>query len=198
MKPSSSSSSSRLLEITVISGENLLDNRKQPVKKNAFVNIKAESSTCNAQTTKMDKEGGSFPMWNEKLIVDLPMHARHLTMEVQCKASSGIKTIGIAKVPTSDFTGGFLPEDYLHFLSYRLRDGKGEKNGIINFSLRVKNAPPQSSQSAGCAAAYSRQWTTAPVGMRSSYNSSSGVVTGMPVYPGNFSGNITNLMANKF
>ncbi|XP_055817412.1 BON1-associated protein 2-like isoform X2 [Solanum dulcamara] len=176
-----SSSSSRLLEVTVISGENLLDNRKQPVKKNTFVNIKSESYSCNLQTTKMDKEGGSFPRWNEKLIVDLPMHARHLTVEVQCKTSSGIKTIGIAKVPTSDFIGGFLPEDYLHFLSYRLRNEKGEKNGIINFSVRVKNAaPPQSA--AGCAATYKQQWTD----MGSSYNCSYGVVTGMPVYPESF------------
>ncbi|KAG5626870.1 hypothetical protein H5410_012088 [Solanum commersonii] len=137
-----SSSSSRLLEVTVISGENLLDNRKQPVKKNAFVNIKSESYSCNLQTTKMDKEGGGFPKWNEKLIVDLPMHARHLTVEVQCKSSSGIKTIGIAKVPTSDFIGGILPEDYLHFLSYRLRNEKGEKNGIIIFLLGLRMRRP--------------------------------------------------------
>ncbi|XP_060169142.1 BON1-associated protein 2 [Lycium barbarum] len=179
MKPSSSSFS-RVLEITVISGENLHENRKQPVKKNAFVNIKTDNSSCNVQTTRMDKEGGSFPAWNEKLIVDLPMHARHLTVEVQCKNSSGIKTVGIARVPTSDFIGGFLPEDYLHFLSYRLRDVKGEKNGIINFSVRVKNAPPRTTS---CAAAYSRQWTVEPVAMGSK-NGSCGVVTGIPMYPG--------------
>ncbi|KAM3397661.1 BON1-associated protein 2 [Capsicum galapagoense] len=196
MKPSSLSSSysSRLLEIMVISGENLLDNRKQSIKKNAFVNVKAEFSTCNIQTTKMDKEGGCFPTWNEKLIVDMPMHARHLTMEVQCKTSSGIKTIGIAKIPTSDFIGGFFPEDYLHFLSYRLRNEKGEKNGIINFSLRVQNAPPLSSQSAGCAAAYSQQWKAPATGTGSTY----GVVMGMPVYPGSLPNSITDLMVNKF
>ncbi|PHT79557.1 hypothetical protein T459_17609 [Capsicum annuum] len=121
-----SSSSALLLEITVISYENLLDNRKQPIKKNAFVNIKTESTTCNEQTKKMDKESKSFSTWNEKLIVDMPMHARYLTMEVQCKTSSGIETIGIAKVPTFDFIGGFLSKDYLHFLSYRLRNEKVE------------------------------------------------------------------------
>ncbi|KAM3307962.1 hypothetical protein P3S67_009706 [Capsicum chacoense] len=92
-----SSSSARLLEIIVISYENLLDNRKQPIKKNAFVNIKTESTTCNEQRKKMDKESKSFSTWNEKLIVDMPMHARYLTMEVQCKTSWGIETIGIAK-----------------------------------------------------------------------------------------------------
>lgn len=189
---SSSSSSSRLLEVTVISGENLLDNRKQPVKKNVFVNIKTDSYSSNLQTTKLDKEGGSNPTWNEKLIVDLPMHASHLTVEVQCKNSSGIKTVGIARVPTSDFIGGFLPEDYLRFLSYRLRDEKGKKNGIINFSVRVKNAPPGPPQSAaGCAAAYSLQWTAAPVNRGSSW----GVATGVPVYSGSFLG---NSMAKRF
>ncbi|TMW81947.1 hypothetical protein EJD97_007321 [Solanum chilense] len=195
MKPLSSS---RLLEITVISGENLLDNRNRLIKKNAFVNIKTESYSCNLQTTKLDKEGGGFPKWNEKLIVDLPMHARHLTVEVQCKNSSGIKTVGIAKVPTSDFIGGILPEDYLHFLSYRLRNEKGEKNGIINFSVRVKNAAPApapSQSAAGCAAAYTQQWKAAPVDMGSSYNGSCGIVTGLPVYPGNFLG---NSMAKRF
>ncbi|XP_016466274.1 BON1-associated protein 2-like [Nicotiana tabacum] len=178
MKPSSSLS--RALEITVISGENLRQNRTQWVKKNAFVNIKTDSSS-NIQTTRMDKEGGNFPMWNEKLIVNMPMHARYLTVEVQCKTSSGIKTIGIARVPTSDFIGGFLPEDYLHLLSYRLRDEKGEKNGIINFSVKVKNAQ---SYTAGCATAYSQQWMATPVAMGS--NASGGVVTGIPVYPGSY------------
>ncbi|PHT53495.1 BON1-associated protein 2 [Capsicum baccatum] len=91
-----------------ISYENLLDNRKQPIKKNAFVNIKTKSTTCNEQTKKMDKEGN--------------------------------KTVGIAKVPTFDFIGGFLSEDYLHFLSYGLRNEKGEKNGLISFFVMVKNA----------------------------------------------------------
>ncbi|OIT31064.1 PREDICTED: BON1-associated protein 2 [Nicotiana attenuata] len=175
MKPSSSLAS-RVLEITVISGENLRESRKQWVKKNAFVNIRTTDS-CN-KTTKMDKEGGSYPVWNEKLIVDLPTHAVNLTVEVQCKTSYGIKTIGIARVPTSDFIGGFLPEDYLHFLSYRLRDEKGEKNGIINFSVKVKNAPPHTT---GCASAYSQQWTAAPVAVGS--KDSCEVVTGIPVYP---------------
>ncbi|XP_009626441.1 BON1-associated protein 2-like [Nicotiana tabacum] len=172
---------SRALEITVISGENLRESRTQWVKKNVFVNIKTESSS-NIQTTRMDKEGGSFPVWNEKLIVDMPMHARYLTVEVQCKTSSGIKTIGIARVPTSDFIGGYLPENYLHLLSYRLRDEKGEKNGIINFSVKVKNVQPYSST--GCATAYSQQWTAAPVAMGS--NASGGVVTGIPVYPSSY------------
>ncbi|PHT71990.1 hypothetical protein T459_22775 [Capsicum annuum] len=138
MKPYSSSST-RLQEIIAISYENLLDNQKQPIKKNVFVNIKTKSTTCNEQTKKIDKEG-EFSIWNEKLIVDMPMHAHHLTMKVQYKTSSGNEIVGITKVSTLDFIGGFLSEDYLHFLSYRLRNEKGEKNRIINFFVMIKNA----------------------------------------------------------
>ncbi|XP_059302831.1 BON1-associated protein 2-like [Lycium ferocissimum] len=189
------STSSRVLEVTVISGEGL--------KKNTFVTIKTDHS-CNTQTTRIDKEGGSCPTWNEKLFIDLPMHVSYLTIEAKCKNSSGnIKTIGIARIPTSDFIGGFLPEDYLQFLSYRLRDEKGAKNGIINLSVKVKN----SRNSGGCAAAYSNIWKgaalpptlltwdalctglpffkNAPVAV-GNINLSGRLVTGIPIYPSSY------------
>lgn len=128
-------STSRTLEVTVISGENLRTNRR-PVKKNTFVVIRTDSN--NVCTTKMDADGGSYPSWNEKLVVDVPLHVRFITVEVQCKTSVGNKIVGVARIPVSDFVGGYVPQSYLHFLSYRLRDYKGERNGIINISVRAK------------------------------------------------------------
>ncbi|KAH7577870.1 hypothetical protein ACOSP7_001068 [Xanthoceras sorbifolium] len=127
--------SSRRVEITILSGENLRIDRKS-VKKNAFVLVKVDP--FNYRTTNTDAQGGSYPSWNEKLDIDLPKNASFITLEVQCKTSSGNRSIGSAQIPVSDFMGGYLPENYLHFLSYRLRDASRDKNGIINISVRVK------------------------------------------------------------
>ncbi|KAI4328744.1 hypothetical protein L6164_021077 [Bauhinia variegata] len=126
---------SRTLEITVLSAENLRMNQKL-MKKNAFVSVQPDSR--NACTTRMDSEGGNYPSWNQKLVLDLPMHARFITTEVKCKTSMGITSVGMAKVPLSDFLGGYVPESQLNFLSYRLWDRKSRRNGIINLSVRVK------------------------------------------------------------
>lgn len=168
-------STSYTLEITVISGENIRKNRK-PVKKDAFVVIRTDSHKF--YTTKMDAGGGSYPAWNEKVAVDMPMHARFITVEVQCKTSGGSKTVGTARVPLSDFVGGYVPQNYLHFLSYRLRDCNGERNGIINISVRAK-VP----EYASC----SRAEIGVPLALGEKY--SGGVVTGVPVwcaYPAKF------------
>ena len=185
-----------LLEITVISGEGLRLNRRHLVKKNAFVLIRTDS--INSQTTEIDTEDGSYPTWNQNVNVNMPLNLRNITVEVQCKTYSGNKVVGTARIPVSDFVGGFIPANYLHFLSYRLRDGKGERNGIINLSVRVKandgyapsylkaaengasngwrnNMVPDSSN---YLSSYSRRCTGAPAGGRVS----SGVVTGVPIW----------------
>ncbi|KAI4313200.1 hypothetical protein L6164_026197 [Bauhinia variegata] len=127
--------SERTLEVTVLSCENLNMGRK-PVAKNVYVVFRTES--LNSFTTRMEMaEGGSCLSWNEKFLVDMPMHAGSITFEVQCKTSIGIKSIGEAKIMVSDFLCGTIPETNLQFLSYRLRDKEGRRNGIINFSVRV-------------------------------------------------------------
>ncbi|KAI4355006.1 hypothetical protein L6164_003825 [Bauhinia variegata] len=166
---------SRTLEVTVLSAENLRINQKS-VKKNAFVSVQPESS--NACTTRMDSEGGSYPSWNEKLVMDLPMHARFITAEVKCKTTMGITSVGIAQVPVSDFLGGYIPENQLHFLSYRLWDSKCRRNGVINISVRVKI--PEN-----CFQAPSRpvKGIPAPVADQTKIHAHAhGVVTGIPVY----------------
>ncbi|KAJ7962327.1 BON1-associated protein 2-like [Quillaja saponaria] len=179
---------SRTLEITVLSGENLRVNRK-PVKKNAYVIVRTDSN--NVVTTRMDTEGGNYPSWNEKMVVDMSMHVRFITIEVQCKTVMGIRNIGMARIPVSDFVGGYLPENYLHFLSYRLRDYEGDQNGIVNLSVRVKATEPVVLSCSRTAA-----WAgTTVVGVQGFQMSEmktgngGGVVTGVPVwwnYPRNY------------
>ena len=103
------------------------------------------------------------------------MHAQFITLQVQCKTSLGDKTVGTARIPVSDFVGGYVPESYLHFLSYRLRDHNGERNGIVNISVRVK-VP----EYASC----SRTELGIPLGMGVAWrqrNFGGGIVTGVPV-----------------
>ncbi|KAF5733012.1 BON association protein 1 [Tripterygium wilfordii] len=128
-----SSSSSRTLEFTVLSGEDLrLDGK--PIKKGAFVVVKIDP--LNRFTTKIDAEGGSYPYWEDKFVMELPANSRFVTAEVRCKNNGRI--VGKATMPVSDIEGEYTPLDYLHFLSYRLRDERGLKNGIVNVSARLK------------------------------------------------------------
>ena len=145
-----SSSSSRTLEITVLSGEDLRINRRS-VKKNTFVVIRSDVA-ADCPTTATDTEGGSYPKWNEKLVVNVPAHALAVTLEVRCKTAFGDKIVGTASVPVSDFSGGFMPDGCLHFLSYRLRDSRGERNGVINISVRTR--VPALAVAAGAAKEY--------------------------------------------
>ncbi|KAJ4827394.1 hypothetical protein Tsubulata_038691 [Turnera subulata] len=188
--------SSRSLEITVLSAENLCINGK-PVKKNAFAVVKVDP--LNLRSTKADYERGGNPSWNEKLKIDMPMHARFLTLEVKCRIGSVDRVIGTANLPISDLVADYTPENLLHFLSYRLKDPKGEKNGIINVSARV-NGPILSSSYVpfttcrkkvitdyGCSSSSSSSSSTTsrptigvPVSGMNYHHS--GVVTGVPVW----------------
>ncbi|XP_004134335.1 BON1-associated protein 2 [Cucumis sativus] len=125
---------SRTLEITVISAEDLHRHRK-PIKKNSFASVKIDSQ--NPVSTQIDDKGGSYPLWNNRLALELPSNVSFMTIDVHSGNFSRHKIVGTVNVPVSDFLSGFLPESYLHFLSYRLRDGKGERNGIVNISVRV-------------------------------------------------------------
>lgn len=155
-----------VIEITVISAEGLRLTKNQPVKKNSYVVLR--SDPFNSRTTGTDREGGSYPAWNEKLLMELPASARFLTVE----AHSGSRLVGAASIPVSDFAGGFLPVNYLSFLSYRLRDAHGARNGILNLSVKVIGRP---TPAIGCAAT----WSGVPVADVKA--AGHGIVTGIPV-----------------
>lgn len=168
---------SRTVEVTVLSAENLQMNRK-PARGNTFVTVHSDASTDAGAVTKVDSEGGSYPSWNEKVVVNVPLHARFISVEVKCKTSSsssltGSNSVGVARIPVSDFIGGYVPENQLHFLSYRLWDGNVRRNGVINISVRVK-VPERSSCSS------SSMSFAAVTGVPVAGNGSTGVVTGIP------------------
>ncbi|GMN61338.1 hypothetical protein TIFTF001_030427 [Ficus carica] len=161
--------------MTVLSGEDLRLASKS-IKSNAFVFVRY--GVNNFRTTETDGgEGGTcYPKWNEKLVLDLPPHVEAVTLEVHYKIAFGDEIVGTALVPVSDFAGGYMPESYLHFLSYRLRDTRGYRNGIINISVRMKVPAPKYSCSASVSSP--EQMTVGvPVG-KSNFRT---VVTGVPV-----------------
>lgn len=177
------SNSPRTVEITIISCEGL------PVKSSKDTSVvvqtdRVASEDVEVSRTRIGSGGsGSHPYWNEKLALPLPDRARFIVIQVQSypKAknprSGRVKTVGAARIPLLDFTGGGqAPENYLRLLSYRLRDAAGEPAGIINVSVRIIKAG-----NAAAAAA-----TSPPLG-GNNYNylstgyGSRGVVTGVPV-----------------
>ncbi|KAG2331077.1 hypothetical protein Bca52824_002257 [Brassica carinata] len=129
----------RKLEITAISAEGLLLDGRKPVKKNAFV-----SFDCNGAIvrTRVDKVGGGYPVWEDKLETEFSLPEKKkkesfMYVGVYCQVSGKEKHVGTARVPVKDFTGGYAPEGFLHYLSYRLWDEYGKRNGIVNFSARI-------------------------------------------------------------
>ncbi|XP_061359255.1 BON1-associated protein 2-like [Gastrolobium bilobum] len=136
----------RTLELTVLSAENLRVDGK-PATKNLYVVVRAESITSYTTSMAAGGDGGGGcgvmynPSWNEKLLVDMAMHARSITLEVKCKSSTSVKDVGVARIAVSDFLGGVVPDHCLQFLSYRLRDWEGSCNGVLNFSVRVVKSP---------------------------------------------------------
>ncbi|CAI0453048.1 unnamed protein product [Linum tenue] len=201
------SAGTRTLEFTILSAEDLrIDGR--PVKKNAFAVVRTDPS--NSGSTRADLDGGSYPLWNEKVVVEMSMPMqKSVTVEVQCRVGSGNRVVGSVAVPVSEFLGGLTPEDYLHFLSYRLRDPRGVRNGIVNFSVRVigggggggsgggncsaaarkkvgvescGGSSPYSASRGGPSSSSSSSWGVPAVGgSRSNYGDAS-VVTGVPVW----------------
>ncbi|KAJ6334908.1 hypothetical protein OIU77_024970 [Salix suchowensis] len=176
---------SRTLEITILSAENLSLNRKS-IKKNAYVIARVDPTNFGSTTAGF--EGGSNPSWNEKLALDMSFQTRFITLEVKCKTSSGDRVVGTASLPLSDILGDYTPESCLHFLSYRLRDSRGEKNGIINVSARVK-VPVESMSPAvtenpvrsGCSSSWKQPALGVPVGHQKSYYGG-GVARGVPIW----------------
>ncbi|XP_038905248.1 BON1-associated protein 2-like [Benincasa hispida] len=171
--------SSRSIEITVISGEDLRIDRK-PVKRKTFATVKfdRQSFGSGGGETEIDERGGSYPLWNEKMALEIPVDAMFLTIEVHCGSISRNRIVGTAKVPVSDFLGRYRPESYLHLLSYRLRDGNGERNGIVNISVRVKVLESESET-----ALTSKGKVRIPAAETATfYRSGGGVVIGVPLW----------------
>ncbi|KAF7814692.1 BON1-associated protein 2-like [Senna tora] len=121
-------SNSHIVEITILSAEDLRTKRRHARSGGVFVCVE---SPKESRTTEEDPEG----RWKQKLEIEVPADAGFITAEVKERSGSlmrDISSIGMAKIPVSDFVGGYVPQDQVQFLSYRLWDRKCRRNGIIN------------------------------------------------------------------
>uniref|UniRef100_A0A1J3DWL1 BON1-associated protein 2 n=1 Tax=Noccaea caerulescens TaxID=107243 RepID=A0A1J3DWL1_NOCCA len=184
----------RSLEIELISAEGLKVDRK-PVKRKTFCVVRIDQKSKN---TKIDELGGSYPIWKDKIEMEMPIDGsvRFISVEVLYRTKGGAeKNVGYAKIPVTDFVGGFAPQGHLNFLSYRLRDQCGDKSGIVNVSIMVKpdgsykspspavaQADYAACSSQAAAAANGQMWrprTSASMATTVGYGGR--VVTGVPV-----------------
>ncbi|QCE12220.1 BON1-associated protein 1-like [Vigna unguiculata] len=161
------------MEITIISAENLCMNGK-PIEKDTYVVVHTQSCT-KFFTTRTEEEGGrNNPSWNEKFLVD---GVNSITLEVQCKTWLGFKSLGAARIAVSEF----VSETSLQFLSYRLWDEKGKRNGVINFSVRVVKAP-QERESSCSMVEIEKNWREFGMQVTMGENDAARTVTGVPVF----------------
>ncbi|GKV50294.1 hypothetical protein SLEP1_g57007 [Rubroshorea leprosula] len=82
---------SQTLELTVLSAGDLRINNRN-LKKNAFVVVSIDP--FKYRITKTDAQGGGYPTWNEKFVMDLPARERFIILEVKCSTSSGDRRVG--------------------------------------------------------------------------------------------------------
>ncbi|KAF1863864.1 hypothetical protein Lal_00030984 [Lupinus albus] len=122
----------RTIEITVISGENISVDENL-MAENVYVVVRPESINC--YTTKMGIREEGLIAWNEKFLLEIPMHAKSITFEVQCKKYKRSRLIGVARIALSDLEGG-KENNCLQMFAYGLRDWDGRRNGVIHFSVR--------------------------------------------------------------
>ncbi|EOA28448.1 hypothetical protein CARUB_v10024657mg [Capsella rubella] len=181
----------RSLEIEVISAEGLKADRK-PLKRKTYSVVSIDQKYF---ASKPDDLGGSCPVWKHKFDMEMPINGTvgFITVEVRYRTSGGAeKHVGYAKIPVTDFMGGFAPQGHLNFLSYRLRDEYGDKCGVVNVSIMVKPdrsipVPLPSSSFAPCssqAAANNHMWrprTSSSMASTAVYGGGR-VVTGVPVW----------------
>ncbi|RHN68084.1 putative C2 domain-containing protein [Medicago truncatula] len=126
---------SRTLEITVITGENI------HITEDAYVVVRGESLNCYTTKTVKNKDdcgkNSSFLSWNEKFLLNMPLHARSITFEVQCKKFKSVRPIGVTRIAVLDILNGAELENCSRILSYKLRNWEGRQNGVIHFGVRV-------------------------------------------------------------
>ncbi|XP_028769081.1 BON1-associated protein 2-like [Neltuma alba] len=128
----------RTLEVSIISGENLCTDERNPVTANMCVVVRAESVKCWSTKMATQEAGSVSTLWNENLTVEMPWHAESMTLEVQSETSKGVvRSVGLARIAIADV----MPKEQKcsGMLSYRLRNWDGRRSGVINFSVKLKN-----------------------------------------------------------
>ncbi|KAK4266769.1 hypothetical protein QN277_023646 [Acacia crassicarpa] len=130
----------RTLEVTIISGEDLSADGRNPATTDMYVVVRTESVKC--WSTKMVEQVAESrtSLWNEKLMVEMPCHAKSITLEVKSKTAKGaVRSIGLARIAIWEVLPKQETCSESAVLSYRLRNWEGRRSGVINFSVKPVN-----------------------------------------------------------
>lgn len=121
------------LEVTIRSAEGLEVGRCWR-DGNVFAAVNFGAS--NHAATETDSDG----RWNQTLHLQFRTDVERMRIELKRPTLFGKdKVLGFAEIPVSDFRNDCAPPNYLHILSYSLRNLSGRRIGIIvNISVRVK------------------------------------------------------------
>ncbi|GLJ55935.1 hypothetical protein SUGI_1200770 [Cryptomeria japonica] len=133
----------QMLEVTIICADGLKNVRKLWGRMRTYAVVWINDDVNSGASTRIDKDGGCYPVWNEKLQLRISsgLHACSLNIQIYCNTSFGKKLVGWSKVPLSDITLGYGAPNGLHYLSYRLRTKNGKRSGTIDFSLQILTQP---------------------------------------------------------
>ncbi|CAK7335471.1 unnamed protein product [Dovyalis caffra] len=139
------------MEITVISAEGLESKSSGPFshRLRPFITITTyppnpqnSDKKCQVYRTRVDDQGGVNPTWGDKFHFPIDtafFHNRYSCIYIQLYTKRLIKgqiQLGWCQVPVTDL--GFLPEDSVRYLSYRIRARDGTRApGVINLAIRL-------------------------------------------------------------
>ncbi|KAF0924351.1 hypothetical protein E2562_010033 [Oryza meyeriana var. granulata] len=170
------------LEVTVVSGEEVMLATGCPLGAGAYAVVRTASSAVSTHVDE-DSHGdcNGYPYWDEALRVAIPAGTSELFVEICRRRSNGrVETVAAARVPVGDFTVG--PPGHLHCLSYRLFDAAGSRpsrrrNGIINITVRRTDVkytappppPPVKAMNAGASGSGGSCYGAAPAGAAMGY-----------------------------
>ncbi|WVZ16094.1 hypothetical protein V8G54_009076 [Vigna mungo] len=172
----------RMLEIIVVSGENIRLDRNSVSE--VCVVVRAESLNCC--TTKMVNGNDGVHAWNEKLVLEVPSYARSVTFEVQCKKYKEARPVGVARIALSDLVSvknhSVVSENVPQSFCYGLRGWDGRPNGVIHFSVKiVDNLCLETEQDKDVKMVNSKGIEREVIGFRMNPKKSHRVVIGIPV-----------------
>ncbi|GLJ55924.1 hypothetical protein SUGI_1200660 [Cryptomeria japonica] len=126
-------------EIEIISAQDLkcVTSFGRPMRTYSVVWSDSTAQKC----TRIDREGGSYPTWNDKFQMTvtkgfLKQKGSAALVQIYCKTMTGNKRVGSARMPYSDILEGFTKPESIHFLSYRIRTPNGRPRGYLDLSVR--------------------------------------------------------------
>ncbi|XAR52618.1 hypothetical protein NMG60_11020773 [Bertholletia excelsa] len=134
----------RPLEITVISADDLKD-VNMLTKMDVYVVVSIANDPRTKRRTRVDKDGGKNPRWNDRLSfsVDQSALARQpnlcLVLTIRSERPLGDKDIGEVTIPINELLASNPTDDAPErIVDYQVRTASGKPKGTLRFSYKFR------------------------------------------------------------